>query len=281
MKKTLNNAISPRRNRSKRRSGMVRGDIFKTLVIVGLAGSLGLLMVYAYNFVLCADYFLLKQAAVRGCKRISEREIKDIIGISAPLNILTVNLGKMKQDIEKNPWIRSASVGREFPDRLVIEVSERNAAALLKKENELYVLDMDGVVFKKFESDDIVDVPVLTGFYRGDTLQIDLLERTFAFLGYLSERDSFPRKWNISEVYTDDAYGFSVFTDDHLFLNLGFDDYDKKFMRLNRVMDNLTRRGLDKNFLSIDLVDPSRVVVQQGPPPVSGRKHGESRKTKI
>jgi len=280
MKKSLTSNGSPKRNRSKRRSGVVRGEIFRTLGIVGLAGLLAFLMVYAYNFALCADYFQLKNTVVRGCEKISEEEVKALAGISLPLNILTANLEKMERAIEENPWVRNASVGREFPDRLVIEITERSAAALLKRGSDLYIVDRDGVVFKKFEAGDSADVPVLAGFYRNGELRHDLLGRAFAFLDYLSGSDHFPRVWNVSEIYVDDVHDFSVVTDNHLFLNLGFEEYDKKLRRLKKVMADLARRGLEGRTLTIDLVDPSRVVVRQGN--VFGRKGptGE-RKTKI
>ncbi|MDD5723107.1 MAG: FtsQ-type POTRA domain-containing protein [Syntrophales bacterium] len=280
MKKTLKATISPKRNRSKRRSGAIRGEIFRTLAIVGLAGLLAFVMVYAYNFALCADYFKLKCTTIRGCKRISETEIKDLAGISTSLNILTANPGKMARAIEGNPWVRNASVGRELPDGIVIEVAERDAAALLKKGNDLYIVDRDRVVFKKFEGGDSADVPVLTGFYRNGELQNDLLEKTFEFLDYLSGSDHFPRVRNVSEIYVDDVYDLSVVTDNHLFLNLGFEDYDKKLKRLKTVMTDLARRGLDKRSLSIDLVDSSRVVVQQGDA-FAQKNLTEDRKTKI
>jgi len=264
MKKSLQPTIARKRNRPKRRTGATRGEIFKTLVIVGLAGLLGFLMVYAYNFALCADYFQLKQVTIRGCKKISEEQITDLAGITVPLNILTANLGKMAGAIEENPWIRSASVGREFPDRLVIEVAERDAVALLKKGNELYIVDRDAVVFKKFMAGDSADAPVLTGFYRDGDLQRNLLEKTFEFLDYLSRSDYFPGIRNVSEIYVDEVYELAVFTDNHLFLNIGFEDYEKKLKRLKKVRADLARSGANKRVLTIDLVDPSRVVVQEG-----------------
>jgi len=264
MRKSLKSTISLTRNKSKRRAGVVRGEIFRTLGIVGLAGLLALLMVYAYNFALCADYFQLKDTVIRGCKRISEEEVKTLAGISAPLNILTVNPEKMARAIEESPWVRNASVGRELPDRLVIEVTEREPAALLKKGSDLYLVDRDGVVFKKFETDDSVDAPVFTGFYRNGDLRGELLNKVFAFLDYLSGNDYFPRVWNVSEIYVDEVHDLSVVTDNHLFLNLGFDDYEKKLKRLRKVMADLARRGLEGRSLSIDLVDSSRVVVQEG-----------------
>jgi cell division protein FtsQ len=280
MKKSLRSPVAHGRNKSKRRAVAVRREIFKILGIVGFAGFLAFIMVYAYNYALCADYFLLKHVIVRGAKRVSGEELKALAGISAPINILTVSPEKMARAIEKNPWIRNASVGREFPDRIVIEVSERKAAALLEREGELYLVDRDGTVFKQFEAGDGVDVPVFTGFYRDKNLRGDLLKKAFAFLDHLSGSDHFPRIWNVSEIYVDDVHEFSVVTDNHLFLDLGFEEYDRKLKRLRRVMADLARSGFEGRSLHIDLQDPSRVVVQQGGAR-SPRQAAARRKTKI
>ncbi|MEA2014164.1 MAG: FtsQ-type POTRA domain-containing protein, partial [Thermodesulfobacteriota bacterium] len=199
---------------------------------------------------------------VRGCNKVSKERILELAGISSSMNILAVNLKKMALGIENNPWVRTVTIGREFPDRLVIDVVERNAVALLKNDKEMYVVDSDGEVFKKFEAGDIVDVPVFTGCYRNGSVNETLMEQAFEFLDCLSEGDNFPREWNVSEIYSDDVYAFSVFTDNHLFLNLGFGDYETKLKRLNRILTDLKQRGLDKTFLSIDLVDCSRIAVE-------------------
>ena len=99
MKKSLTSPVAHGRNNSKRRAVAVRREIFKILGIVGFAGLLAFIMVYAYNYALCADYFLLKHVIVRGAKRVSGEEIKTLAGISDPLNILTVSPEKMARAI--------------------------------------------------------------------------------------------------------------------------------------------------------------------------------------
>ena len=264
MKKSLKRIPSTRKNRVKRRSKVIPGEIFRILAIVSIAGLLGFSMVYAYNSAMCADYFQLENTIVRGCNKVSKEKVIELTGISPSMNILTANSGKMEQDIETDPWIKNASVGREFPDRLVIEIVERDVFALLKKDKNLYVVDRSGEVFKKVEAGDRTNAPVLTGFYRNGIVRKALLKKTFEFLDYLSERDNFPRAWNISEIYVDGLYEFSVVTDNRLFLDLGFGDYEKKLKRLERVMIDLARRNPDGASLSIDLVDCSRITVQRG-----------------
>ncbi|MCD6487073.1 MAG: FtsQ-type POTRA domain-containing protein [Syntrophobacterales bacterium] len=272
--------LSTRKNRLKRRSGIIPGEIFKPLAIVSVAGLLAFFMVYAYNFAMCANYFQLENTIVRGCNKVSEERIVELAGISPSMNILTANLWTMARGIEKNPWIKDVSIGREFPDRLVIEVVERETAALLKKDKDLYIVDRGGEVFKKFEAGDSTDAPVFTGFYRNGRVRKDLLEKAFGFMDYLSEGDSFPRVWNVSEIYVDDRYEFSVVTDNHLFLNLGFGDYGKKLKRLKRIMADLAQKNPDGVSLSIDLVDCSRITVQRGSVLSSGNLT-EDHKTEI
>lgn len=264
MKKSLKATPSTRKNRLKRRSGVIPGEIFRTFAIVSIAGLLAFFMVYAYNFAMCADYFQLKNTVVKGCNRVSKKQIVELAGISPSMNILTVNLEKMARTIENDLWIKNASVGREFPDRLVIEVVERDAVALLKKGKDLYIVDRGREVFKKFEAGDSTDAPVLTGFYRDERIRECLLEQAFEFLDYLSEGDNFPGAWNVSEIYVDDVHDFSVVTDNRLFLNLGLGDYGKKLKRLKRVMTDLARRNQNEASWSIDLVDCSRITLQRG-----------------
>ncbi len=264
MRKSLKITPSARKNRLKRRSGVIPGEIFRIFAIVSIAGLLAFSMVYAYNFAMCADYFQLKNTVVKGCNRVSKEQIVELAGISPSTNILTVNLEKMARTIENDLWIKNASVGREFPDRLVIEVVERDAVALLKKGKDLYIVDRGREVFKKFKAGDSTDAPVLTGFYRDERIREYLLEQAFEFLDYLSEGDNFPKAWNVSEIYVDDVHDFSVVTGNRLFLNLGFGDYGKKLKRLKRVMTDLARRNQNGASWSIDLVDCSRITLQRG-----------------
>ena len=248
--------------------------------MVGVAGLLAFFMVYAYNFAMCADYFKLENTIVRNCNKVSKERIIELAGISPSINILTVNTGKMARRIEDHPWVKDASVGREFPDRLVIEVVERDVAALLKKGKDLYIVDRSGESFKKFEAGDSADAPLLTGLYRNGRVEDGLLEKTFEFLDYLSEEDNFPRAWNVSEIYMDEIHEFSVVTDNRLFLDIGFGDYGKKLRRLKRVMMALARRDPNGASLSIDLVDCSRITVQRGNV-FSPKNLTEDHKTKI
>jgi len=115
----------------------------------------------------------------------------------------------------------------EFPERLVIEVQERKAVALVKKDNSFYLLDLDGVVFKKLESSDESDLPALTGCYHEGKLNPELLSKSLELLRYLSASKEFPNIRSIAGGSCGRSLWILTFTDNGLCLRLGYDHYRK------------------------------------------------------
>jgi len=103
---------------------------------------------------------------------------------------------------------------------------------------------------------------LLTGFYEGDRVKKDLLDKGFKLLRYLSRNRTFPGIENVSEVEGDDIYGFTLITNERLLLELGFGNYSEKFTKLNIVMAEVVKRDMGNVFLRIDLTDVNRVVVR-------------------
>lgn len=261
MKGSLRSKIGIKKNRLKRRSGRMLREAVKVFVVVGIATTLAFCMVYAYNFVIIDPYFQLNSTTVRGCEKVSEEVILEIAGIVPSMNILTVNLDRIKKRIRSNPWVEDVFAGRELPNRIVVEIVERNAAAIIKKNEKLYIVDWNGEVFKELQKTDTIDLPLLTGFYEGNRLKGELLRKGLKLLHSLSSSSAFPGIGDVSEVMGDHVYGFTLVTNDRLLLELGFGNYKEKLRRLNQVMAKLVKRDMDNAFLRIDLTDVDRVVV--------------------
>jgi cell division protein FtsQ len=251
------------RYRLIRRSGTILRDcltVFASLsAIAVLTGSL----IYAYSFLISIPYFQAREIMIRGCKELTEKEILSLAAIKPSQNILVVNTDEAARRIRVNPWVKDVSVGREFPDRVVIEIRERTPMALLKKDTAFYLLDMEGVTFKKLEMGDDLDLPILTGFHSSGKLDLPLLERTLQMIQYLAKNPDFPNIKAISEINGSERFGLSLFTNTGLCLSLGFDNYENKLKRLPAIMADLDQRRQKTAFLQIDLSDPIKVTVQQ------------------
>ncbi|MFH1079259.1 MAG: FtsQ-type POTRA domain-containing protein [Pseudomonadota bacterium] len=255
--------ISAGRHRLKRRSGEILSEILKaSLLLIGILLVTSLLIL-GYSQTMSTPYFGLRETQVRGLKELTEKDVLALADLKPAQNLLAVNDDVVRDRIRKHPWIRDVYVGRELPRRLVIEIHERTAIALLKQSDGFYLMDADGLAFKKLEAGDESDLPALTGCYRDGRLNQELLAKTLDLFRYLSTADGFFSIESIAEVNGDEILGFSIFTDSGLCLRLGFDHYENKVRRLKPVLTDLEKRNVNLKYVMIDLTDPTKITVQK------------------
>jgi len=249
--------------RRRRQTGTVLMEAAKASLILTAIGVTASALVFGYLYLISHPYFAIREINVRGCKELTEKEILTAAAVRTRQNIFAVSPKDVQEKIRANPWIKEVSVGRELPDRLIIDLKERNAVSLVKKDNGFYIMDFDGITFKKLELTDDMDLPILTGYQgKGEESRI-LLMRTMELLRHLATKNDYPNIKNVSEINGNERYGLSVFTNSGLCLFLGFDNYESKFKRLLPVMADLERRNLKTGHLYIDLSDPVKITVQR------------------
>jgi len=79
-------------------------------------------------------------------------------------NFFTVNLAKAREAFESVPWVRTAVVRREFPNRLRVQLQEHRAVALWGADGETRLVNSFGEVFEANAGDvEPDDLPRLAG----------------------------------------------------------------------------------------------------------------------
>lgn len=221
------------------------------------------MLIYGYNFAISSPYFRIQGTTVRGLRELTEKDVQKLMAIRPSNTVFSINIKAIARRISSNPWVRKVSIAREFPDKLIVEIEERTALALFKMEEDLYILDKEGVFFKKLDYGDDVDVPVLTGYYREGKMNKQLLDKTLNLLKKLASSTSFPTINMVSEINGSDVGGLSLFTDNGFCLKLGFDNYESKLQRLLPVLTALNKKDIKKEFLNIDLRNVSKIYVER------------------
>lgn len=119
-----------------------------TYSLIGLGGG-----VYAYYTpdsiyrVLYCLGFNVQEIFVEGRRRASLEEIRKVLGVVRNHSIFDINLKKILDEIELNPWICSAVVERILPNKLYIRVCEKDPIAIWKGPKQTqYLIDKDGTV---------------------------------------------------------------------------------------------------------------------------------------
>ena len=79
-------------------------------------------------------------------------------------NFFTVDIERLRQSLEKLPWVRGVSIRREFPYRLAVQLEEHqvlarwNNAALVNQQGEVFVVESERVMPKAAPRPDEVRV---------------------------------------------------------------------------------------------------------------------------
>lgn len=139
-----------------------KGAVLMTLLLVILIGAAVLANMWKSDLKVAS-------VTVEGNSIISENEILSQAGINKESKLFDIDLFTVRRRIEQNPFIRTASVNREVPNRIAVQVEERVpiAAVVLDK---IFYFDADGYVLPPTRSENIFDLPVLTGSLQRNEL---------------------------------------------------------------------------------------------------------------
>ena len=81
------------------------------------------------------------------------------VGQAQPL----VDVRAIRAELLKFGWVKDARVSRRLPDVLVIDIVEREPAALWQDKQRLALIDSEGVVLDRVPVDKMPDLPLLIG----------------------------------------------------------------------------------------------------------------------
>lgn len=268
MRRAFKRKLETKKYRLKRRGRSLVLDISRSVLLTAVVLLTSAVLIFAYNFTISAPCFQARETVVRGCRELTEKEVLLLGSAGSPVHLLALNQDAMARRIKANPWVKSVAIGRELPHRLVIQIQERSAVAMIKQDATLYLLDREGIIFKRLEKNDEGDLPILTGFYAQGKLNETLLKDARSLLRELAGSKSFPTLESVSEIQAHEVSGLSVFTDNGLCLVLGSEDYRPRLQRLGLILEDLERRQLKEGFLRIDLTNPLKVTVSRRNVPV-------------
>lgn len=88
-----------------------------------------------------APVFLVARIDVIGNAHLTEQEVTTIAALPTNATLLRLPTQQIKQRLEANPWVASATVSRDFPDAVRIRIQERVPAALVDVGTGFWIVD--------------------------------------------------------------------------------------------------------------------------------------------
>ena len=237
----------------------------------GLAVVVGMSLAVAWSahhYALTSPRFAIRTVDLVGAKRTSLEQLKTDSGIAVGLNIFALDTDVAERKLLENPWISEVKITRRLPSTLRIELSEREASAVVALGEHLYLVTHEGVPFKEISAGDPYDMPLISGA-SPENLQRDRkreIERIQTGLEVLHQFERVPlsRVYPAEEVHLADAGDVTLTCGkDGVSLELGTGPWRKKLLMAEEVVGELRKKGRTPGVVFLDnQAHPDRVVVR-------------------
>jgi cell division protein FtsQ len=265
------------------RANRIRGAIlfFKIIFCIVSVPAMSALFIFGHDLMTQCSYFECERIIIEGTERLSEKQVKEQADIKDNMNILSLNLFIARNKLLGHPWIEQARVGREFPNTLFIRITEHKPLAVLDL-GDKFILNTNGLIFKKLEPDDSEILPIISGLSYSDirttrdTGSIRFVSVMEVFrLGEVS--DSVIPNDLIQRIDVDRQIGLSLYTtDQEKIIKLGFENYSEKYGQLKKVIFQLKDQDTFNDYQFIDLINPDRIVVYPVKNELEANQKGEA-----
>ena len=242
--------------------------------VLGAALVLGLSTTVAWaarRHILSSARFAVEDVAVLGAHRRTADALLTEAGIAKGMNIFALDLDRARQKLLQDPWIETATLARHLPGKVVVQVSEREAGAIVALP-EAYLASRDGRIFKRLEAGDPVDLPIITGV-TSDAVAADregVTRTTVRALDLASEYEHGPlaTRAPLQEVHVSNGGELTlVVGKDVVSVALGVPPYRRKLEETWRIFAELEKRGTHASVVMLDdEARPDRVVVRTRAP---------------
>ncbi len=236
-----------------------RAKLFKILKTSGAAAGallcffvvlLGLY--FSYQQLLKSSFFALKEINTSKLLKINHEEILELAEVELGVSILSLNLGEIEKKIFQNPWVKKVQLFRMLPNKIRIEILEKNVLAIMKKDGKLFYIEPNGEVIKEVTSQEGLDFPIITSSSTGQE-EAMFFELALLLLSDVKPYTFFDVK-KVSEIHLKAGKGLEIYTLPYgTKIKIGSQDLDKKLDRLEKVLADLTKkqvlaREIDLNF---------------------------------
>jgi cell division protein FtsQ len=140
--------------------------------VVGVAWGLLLAGREVHDYATTSARFEVKHIVYAPTEHVDDDSLRGLLAIAPGTNILACDLDELSERIAAHPWVALATITRNLPDTLEIEVIEHQAEALVlavgggRQGGRFYLVNDEGRAFKRVERGERGELPIITGVDR-------------------------------------------------------------------------------------------------------------------
>ncbi len=269
--------------------GKTKGKSVREVLRWSLKLSFGLLLISMLSFGLYwmrdrlyhSPRFDVAITEINGLQNISQNQVLvKISELQQPdRNLMRLDLDRLRRSLELIPWVKTVVVRRVLPDKLMIDIEEREPVAFARVAQGTLLIDGEGILLENNpENLSQPDFPVILGMESGYVPEV--LRRNRERIALYQQlirslnRGGAGLSRDLSEVHLQDPGNVSVILNgDTVLVYLGRDGFQDKFRRYLAASKELKKKY--RNLDSVDLRYRDQVVIKTLDPNLA---RGASRK---
>lgn len=120
-----------------------------------------LIIIVLFIILASTEVFNVKEISVSGVDKLTQNEIISFSKIEIGENTFKINFNKTKNLIKENPYVEEVSIKRKFPNKIEINIKERNVKYMLQLAESYIYIDGQGYILEI--SKEKKEVPILLG----------------------------------------------------------------------------------------------------------------------
>ncbi len=211
--------------------------------------------------------FIVKDVNIEGVNYFDDTMLLEYKNSIKNQNIFFSNLGNYKDSIESLDHIKDCKISRTFPNKVKIEVYEREPLAIISA-NDLIILDSEGICLPVEYCE--IPLPILSNFktnqelyQKGKKTKSSNVLKSIDVIKY--SKDNFYALYdNISEfVFNEDNEYEIILKNGRTKILLGDDNIFTKINYLNAFSDVLPEEKTLQSYKYIDLRYKRQIVVDE------------------
>jgi cell division protein FtsQ len=226
-------------------------------------------------------YFFLTDTHVHTDGTLTREQILVAAGVTDTMNFFQLDLDKVRTALEALPQVEHVELDRSLPNKLAIDISERQPIAWLTAQPEIdptaadkaFLVDSRGYVMTSRKRRlDFIHLPMISGVVLEDFCagqKANTLEIQAALELIRLNADSL--RWQIRSVDVSKGYCLVVSDKAHSKVTFGLDEIDRQLTRFYRILDYIepSHREIQTVNLLVERNTPVTFLDENEPDPAS------------
>jgi cell division protein FtsQ len=118
------------------------------------------------DYATTAPDFAVNSLVFESTEHVNSEDVRRILEIKPSTNILSLDLVALANKVAAEPWVARASISRQLPDTLTVQVEEHTPKAVIL-DGSFFLVDEDGEPFKRLEAGERGALPIISGIDLG------------------------------------------------------------------------------------------------------------------